>query len=138
MTEFLVMLSVLVRTHLCNNGNISYEIDELDPSDANLFENANYCSDYSLLRQRSLQEILSRQLWRFSMINGGDQIDWEDKESEKFYIRYETDDLTFTTNDNCYVKNISCEYFISEEIAERAIEEIVKPFIEKHPDFKYV
>ena len=41
-----------------------------------LYKAANYCTDQELILQRSLHEQLSRLLWRFTMENQYDNIDW--------------------------------------------------------------
>ena len=96
---------------------------------------ANYCTDRSLLQQRAYHETLSRLLWRFSMQNGGDKIDWDDCCQNKYHIYYdEKYNHMFQVGGICWTHNDNV-YFYSEEIAQRAIDEIVLPFMKEHPDF---
>ena len=44
--------------------------------DEERFECANYCTDRRLIEERAIREELSRRLWRFSMENGGEEINW--------------------------------------------------------------
>ena len=96
---------------------------------------ANYCTDVNILWQRKLHESLNRLLWRFSMENDGDKIDWKSGEFDKWFICYENRIATMRPIDNCHQKNEGAIYFHTREIAQRAIDEIVIPFMENHPDF---
>lgn len=101
------------------------------------YQYANYCTDKSLIEQRALQEILSRQLWRFSMLHNGDKIDWN-PDTKKYYITYRhRNDTYLACWDATSCQDINTVYFYSKEIAQQAIEEIIKPFIAEHPDFKW-
>lgn len=97
---------------------------------------ANYSTDKELMQQRAYSETLNRLLWRFSMMNGGSEIDWDNDDQIKYSIYYNFDDNMWSTNFLYTVKYFE-PYFISEEVAQRAIDEIIKPFMEKHPDFKF-
>ena len=127
------------------SGNILYKIatdgtvinnmgaPHLSTDDA-CYNVANYCTDKSLLQQRAYHETLPRLLWRFSMQNDGDKIDWSDKEHCKCSIYYDHYRKLF--NISCLFNDQSNEiYFYSKEIAQKAITEIVLPFMKEHPDF---
>lgn len=87
------------------------------------FNAANYCTDKAIMEQRALHETLSRLLWRFSEQNGGKgMFGIADKGNGNFCSmieNYRYLDPTFKTAD----------------IANRAIKEIIKPFMVEHPDF---
>lgn len=96
---------------------------------------ANYCTDRSLLQQRAYHETLSRLLWRFSMQNDGDKIDWDNEFQRKYFIYYDIKyDKTFNIGEICYSHSQDI-FFHTKEIAQRAIDEIVLPFMKEHPDF---
>lgn len=99
---------------------------------------ANYCTDKSLMEQRALHETLSRLLWRFSMQNDGDKINW-DNSSFKYFISYDYCKKEFCvdyyqTPYGCNLKS-AMQYFYSVEVTQRAIDEIIKPFMKEHPEF---
>lgn len=100
--------------------------------DDSLIKVANACKDKELMQQRALKETLSRLLWRFSMENQGDKIDWSDTNQPKYSIFLNRGD--FNIDSVTILKDLG-EYFYCQKIARRAIDEIVKPFMEKHPDF---
>lgn len=128
-------------------GNIYYIINQYgqvcecmcdeDSIDESRYNIANYCTDENLMQQRALKETLNRLLWRFSMENGGERIDWNDNNHKiyKYKISLEAGGDDFEVGLNSYYKEQGTEYFISEEIAQRAIDEIVKPFMQEHPEF---
>ena len=95
---------------------------------------ANYCTDKSIMEQRALHETLNRLLWRYSMEHGGDEIEWKD--TVKGYIYYNHEDNEFKV-DGCIKWHYAGVTFLTKEIARNAIEEIIKPFMEAHPDFKW-
>ena len=97
---------------------------------------ANYCTDESLLLQQAYRETLNRLLWRFSMEHDGDKIDWANGNTNKHYIFYGHNDKTWKIDCNQYYQRFAIVYFNSGKIAEQAIEEVVKPFMASHPDFK--
>lgn len=103
------------------------------PDSATNFNNmkyriANYCTDKEIMTARAKEEVLSRLLWRFSMENGGDAIDWEDDLKRKYFIfkDYKKHDWEIAFSIDFY--RLGIVHFISEEIAQRAIDEIVIPF----------
>ena len=117
-----------------SNGKVCIEIDEETDNNSYHYEVANYCRDKALMERRALREILNRLLWRFSMRNGGDVIDWTDSIQNKFFVVYDYCLRKFDiTSDNIH-KGI-CPYFISPGAAQRAIDEIIKPFAEKYQNF---
>lgn len=92
----------------------------------------NACKDYQMMKQRALHEKLSRLLWRFSMKNDGKMIDWENGDRSKYYLAKA---VTIEVFEEGYNRIEGIVYFNSQEIAERAIEEIIVPFTNKNPDF---
>lgn len=96
--------------------------------DERLFKIANYCTDKEIMTARAKEEVLSRLLWRFSMENGGDKIDWNDRNQVKYRIIRD-----HYLNKWCVINNdtdctLSAIYFTNRKVAEKAIDEIVKPF----------
>lgn len=97
---------------------------------------ANYCTDKSIMEQRALHETLSRLLWRYSMNHDGDKIDW--KSGNKIYTIFYNHNTNKVDYDYGYViQHNGAVHFYTKEIAKAAIEEVVKPFMEAHPDFKW-
>lgn len=101
-----------------------------------LYKVANYCTDKTIMEQRALHETLSRLLWRYSMEHDGDKIDWKFVSQSKWYVFYNTSSKKWSVGvgHNSFFLDT---YFYTEKIAENAIEEIIKPFMAAHPEFKF-
>lgn len=97
------------------------------------FGTANYGADLELMRQRALHETLDRLLWRFSIENGEMDNPW-DGDCLHYYITYRTESQVFSVYSH-YSTKISNPYFNKKETAQRAIDEIIKPFMKAHRDF---
>lgn len=105
-----------------------------DSYDKQLMYVGNCCIDRDVMQQRAWHETLERLLWRFSMQNGGQNLDWETSSRDKFYICYNYADHEFVIYSRYSIKPYNV-CFISEEIAQEAIDTIIIPFMEQHPDF---
>ena len=115
-------------------GKVESFVDNEDKIDDEFYKVANYCTDKSLMEQRALHETLSRLLWRFSMQNDGDKIDWHNANQCKYQIYYNHNEGKYFVSNNCWQQN-NGQYYRTEEIAKRAIDEIILPFMKEHPDF---
>ena len=108
-----------------NTGVVRDEVEGYS-CDGERFAVANYCTNRALLEQRALHETLSRLLWRFSESNGG---------RGPYSIGKDH------AGGNLRVVGSSYDYldatFVSTEVAQRAIDEVVDPFIKANPDFKW-
>ena len=98
--------------------------------DEERFKCANYCTDRRLIEERAIREELSRLLWRFSMENGGEDINWEDRSQLKYriYIDFTDKLIKWKVIQNTYCKSLNEVYFVDEDTAQRAIKEIIEPF----------
>ena len=121
--------------YIDNYGTVKAEYDsEASEIDELRHNTANYCTNKELMQQRALHETLSRFLWRFSMQNDGDKIDWNNESQNKFNLYYSYEDKKLIIGFDWDIKHDGI-YFYSEEIAQRAIDEIIIPFMKEHPDF---
>lgn len=116
-------------------GEVGSSCDFTYDYDSIRHDNANYCTDEELLKQRALEEILARRLWRYSMEHGGDKIYWSDGQC-KYIIYYDAEDGLFYTTSNTICQTINTTYFVNRETALNAIKEVVEPFMKEYPDFK--
>ena len=122
--------------YIDTSGEVSNTCELVDDSsDLARYDNANYCTNEELLKQRALEEILARRLWRYSMEHGGDKIYWSDGQC-KYVIYYDAEDGLFYTTSNTICQTINTTYFVDRETALNAIKEVVEPFMKEYPDFK--
>ena len=104
----------------CND--ISTTCETLCSGDDKDFECANYFSTRNKAEEINFKQTLFRKLQRFSDENGGNEIDWEDLTENKYRISYNYYDANFKVVIACENRGQGCVYFISNEIAEKAIE----------------
>ena len=116
-------------------GEVGSSCDFTYDYDLTRYNNANYCANEELLKQRALEEILARRLWRYSMEHGGDKIDWGDGQS-KYAIYYDTGIGSFYITSNVVCQITSTVYFVDRETALNAIKEVIEPFMKEYPSFK--
>lgn len=102
----------------------SYDVRNFGQYVNDLYSIANYFSTKEKAEEINFKQTLFRKLQRFSDENGGDKIDWQDGEQDKYFINY-----------NYYYKNLYSDstvdnkdrtfgqvYFISREVAEQALD----------------
>lgn len=99
-----------------------------------LFEAANYFKDEAFAKHVALHQLLFRKLLKFAYDNECEDTEEWDGRNEHWAIRYDDDCDAFTTYYQTSYKAQEV-YFYSEEGAERAIKEVIEPFMKEHPDF---
>lgn len=118
------------------DGTVESDTDEGSSVDTDYFKIANYCTDKTLMEQRALHETLNRLLWRYSMQHGGDKL--RIGSGQRFCIYFDVLNNEWSTSQVCVAYVYPGEiYFPTKEIANNAIEEIVKPFMKQHPEFAW-
>ena len=122
--------------YINTSGGIYTSLEAGCGCDLTRHNNANYCTDEELLRQRALEEILARRLWRYSMEHGGDKIDWSNSQQNKFAIFCSGSNGLFYISAHAISQIINTTYFVDYETAMNAIKEVVEPFMKEYPDFK--
>lgn len=118
------------------DGELLISKDTFSGMNDKSFAVGNYCTDKDILQQRAWHEILDRLLWRFSCENGGLDIAWDNLEQSKYQIIYNVDRSDFSVIEFRYNNSMGV-YFVSEEIAKRAIVEIIRPFLVKYPNYSW-
>lgn len=115
-------------------GEVVSYIENTDYTDQYLYDRVNYFNDESFANQIALHQLLYRKLLKFAYDNKCEDTEEWNGNNTHFYIVY---DYVFNKYD--VWENTSCKkftiYFSSEEGAERAIKEVVEPFMKEHPDF---
>ena len=120
------------------NGSVGVTKEHYNGYDNSCYRYGNYCTDKTILEQRALHETLNRLLWRYSMEHDGDKMKWISLGNDiKYKITYEHSEKRFDVVGNFCEQTVSAVYFYTKEVANNAIEEIIKPFMVAHPDFKW-
>lgn len=116
------------------SGDVLRRVDINDKTDRRLYNAINYFNDEAFAKQVSLYQLLYRKLLKFAYDNGfEDTAEW-DGENAHWIIRYNENRNEFCSyyQDGYKARDV---YFSSKEGAERAIKEVVEPFMKEHPDF---
>ena len=107
------------------NGNCYAEVmnEDMCMEDKYYYEDANYFSTEEKAEEINFKQTLFRKLQRFSDENGGNEIDWNDFKEHKYFIGFD-----YSLKGELYVdyhfsvRQFGQVYFISEEVAQQAIE----------------
>lgn len=96
------------------------------------FKIANYFRDEDFAKQIALEQTLRRLLIRYACSCEVKPHDYV------YYIRYDRIDKKYDVlADYQSPLNLFQVYFNTKKDAENAIEEVIKPFMKEHPDFKW-
>lgn len=113
---------------------VVHETTELGTSlDDKRYEIGNYCTNEDLLEKRTAEETLLRKMLRFSLTHDGDKIDWNNEDTQKWYLSYTLEGIVIS-----YVyllRQIGVIYFNSKEVAEEAKKEFGKEFKEFYGNY---
>lgn len=114
-------------------GEIDDFTEDGDSTDQRLYDVANYFNDEQFAQQVALHQLLYRKLLKFAYDNGCEDTVWNDR-NYHWHIYYNHIDDCFDVQGNSGFKFQSV-HFKSQVCAERAIHEVVEPFVKEHPDF---
>ncbi len=103
--------------------------------DNQIYTSANYFNDKAFAEQVALHQLLYRKLLKFAYDNEcADNQIWDSNGIEHWHIGYDFGECVFYADWDSSVK-YNDVYFSTKEGAERAIKEVVKPFVKEYPDF---
>ena len=105
-----------------------------DITDRGLYNAINYFNDKTFAKQVALHQLLYRKLLKFAYDNGFEDAAKWDGVTQHWHIIYNRVNDVFITMKKLASKDFTV-YFSTEEGAERAIEEVVKPFVKEYPEF---
>lgn len=109
---------------------------DVDVTDSQTLNNINSFNDKDFAYQIYLHELLNRKLMKYAYDNEAEDCEWDDNDNLHYYIICDKGyhDRFFVTYKS-HLKDISTTYFSKKGIAEKAIEDVVKPFMIQHPEF---
>ncbi len=102
--------------------------------DNQMYTSANYFNDKAFAEQIALHQLFYRKLLKFAYYNGFEDAAKWDGVNPHWHIIYNKVNDVFITMKKLASKDFTV-YFSTEEGAERAIEEVVKPFVKEYPEF---
>lgn len=124
------------RTYWCikETGEIYSYWDNGGSLDNILYAESNYFTDEAIAKQVALHQLLYRKLLKFAYENEFEDTQEWNKTNCHYYISYNIDEGRFYADVTGNFKHNDV-WFCSRKSAKRAIEEVVEPFIEEHPEF---
>lgn len=114
-------------------GKVDSCVDDRDSFDDSLYVESNYFNDEQFANQIALHQLLYRKLLKFSYENTCTDVEWNGT-NDHWCIYYDPDDIKYCVAGFGSHK-FDGVWFSSEEGAERAIKEVVEPFMKEHPEF---
>ena len=117
------------------SGDVLRRVDINDKTDKRLYNAINYFNDKRFANQVALHQLLYHKLLKFSYENKCADVEWNGS-NDHWCIYYDPDDLKYCVAGFGSHK-FDGVWFSSEEGAERAIEEVVEPFVKEHPEFMW-
>lgn len=107
--------------------------DDDDDYNSDMIAVANSFNDGIFAKQLYLHELLNRKLLKYAYDHEAEDCEW-DTENEHYYIYLNAKDKAFVVDTALFYKHPTV-YFSDMNIAKQAIKDIIKPFIEEHPEF---
>lgn len=99
-----------------------------------MYRNCSYFNDKAFAEQVALHQLLYRKLLKFSYDNECEDNQAWNNVNCHYYIGYNIDEDRFYADVTAVFKHNDV-WFGSRDSANRAIEEVVMPFVKEHPDF---
>ena len=112
------------------------DVDNNTVVDIALYDNLNYFNDYNFTEQVALHQLLNRKLLKYAWDNEAEDRSWNGDNLHYYIIRdnkYCNGRYFVSYRD--YLKENSAVYFSKKGVAEKAIEDVIKPFMKEYPEF---
>lgn len=116
-------------------GEIENDLDYRTEMDNAIFNNVNQFNDDVFAHQVALHQLLYRKLLKFAYDNGVIDTDKWDGTQQHCFIIYDIDRMQYTVSFSWKARTLDTVYFVSQEAACAALEEVVKPFVAQYPEF---
>ena len=107
-----------------------YDIDD------ECYESANYYSDKTVAENNTRADKLMRQLRRFAVEHRGHEVDFNDTNTEKYYVYYDYKNDRLGVSFVRYTRDFGVIHFDSEETANAAIDEFYDELIWYFTEYK--
>lgn len=121
-----------------NDGIVEEGTDDYTLTDLNLYEQGNYFTDHDFAEHVMLSYELHRRLLQYAYNYGCiDNQPWDGKNFH-YYIAYHKDTDIVSPRYSIRSEEPNTVYFKTDEDAQYAINDIVKPFMRDNPNFTFL
>lgn len=103
--------------------------------DGKYINTANSFNDKDFANQVYLHELLNRKLMKYAWDNEAEDCEWDWNGRQHYYIFFDYSESVFTIAHTIAFKNQGVIHFSKVEVAENAIEDVIKPFMKEYPEF---
>lgn len=114
---------------ICYNKEKTTRLDDERYLNLNCYNNKDFC------HQMKLHWLLYKKLYKFSLENGWSEDLWRDRNVDKWFYMKNAVSGKYDCYASCLFKDDFKVYFVSQDICQQAVEEIIKPFREEHPEY---
>ena len=121
--------------YIGQDGKVNEDVEMSTTFDNDLYKIGNYCANKELLKKRAAEEALLRKMWRFSLTHDGDKIDWNDGDTYKWYLGFDSKRREVIVSFVNALRQTGVIYFNSREVAEEAKKEFEKEFKELYGNY---
>ena len=101
------------------------------------YETANYFSDKSFAKKVAAEQTLTNLLRKYTYEHGWSDDRWDDKNTPKYCVCYDALNKRMILDYWFSNKYLGIIYFVDRKTATNAIQEVVIPFVKKHPELGY-
>ena len=108
-------------------------LNDDDDYNTDMITVANSFNDEDFANQTYLHELLNRKLLKYAYDYKAEDCKWDNK-NEHYYIYFDNTKYHYDIKTNQYYRSQNI-YFSKAEVARQAIEDIIKPFMIKYPEF---
>lgn len=122
--------------YAATKGMVEFGTEEQHYIDDEYYESANYYSSKIVAKNNARADRLMRQLRRFAVEHRENEIDWNDIETTKFCIAYDSQNAKFKVGRGYFLQSFGSVYFDSEELTEAAIDEFHDELIWYFTEYK--
>ena len=119
-----------------SGATVGYGLEEYAELDDEYYDIANYYSSETVAENNARADKLMRQLRRFSVEHRGHGVDFNDINTEKYYICYDYEGNELGTTFTFVARVFGVIYFDSEETAQAAIDEFRDELIWYFTEYK--
>ena len=119
-----------------DGGIADPKLEMFDSYDNWHYNNVAYFNDEEFAKQISLKWLLNRKLEKYAWDNDAEDGAWGN-ENEHYSILYTPKDGDFFVGSSTWIKQPFAVYFSKGETAENAIKDVIEPFMEEHPEFRW-
>lgn len=122
--------------YVSSRGYVEFAPDDYKDIDDDYYKSANYYSSKTVAKNNARADELMRQLRRFAVEHREHEVDFNNANTDKYYIFYDYEDNELRTDYTSYVKVFGVIYFDSRKMAQIAVDAFYDELIWYFTEYK--